>query len=207
MARPARQSMAAPIGRFVRGSGHHLTRSIAAALKIKLHVSGIAYRGPEAILKATGDPMTALRPLVLACILAVPLGAHATDATVTDEMFVTSDQVDLNQFKWKKRPLVVFADTADDPAFAEQMELLRALPEELERRDVVVITDTDPDARSDLRLKLRPRGFMLVIVGKDGGVKLRKPFPWHVREISRSIDKQPERKREIREMKERARGR
>ncbi len=42
---------------------------------------------------------------------------------------------------------------------------------------------------------------MLVIMGLDGGVKLRKPFPWDVREISRSIDKMPLRRREIREKK------
>ena len=70
---------------------------------------------------------------------------------------------------------------------------------DLEERDVVVLTDTDPNSKSELRLKLRPRGFMLAIIGKDGGVKLRKPFPWDVREITRSIDKMPMRKRELRE--------
>jgi hypothetical protein len=40
---------------------------------------------------------------------------------------------------------------------------------------------------------------MLTLIGKDGEVKLRKPFPWDVREISRSIDKMPMRQREIRE--------
>ena len=49
------------------------------------------------------------------------------------------------------------------------------------------------------RKKLRPRGFMLVLVGKDGGVKLRKPSPWTVREITRSIDKFPDRQREVEE--------
>ena len=39
----------------------------------------------------------------------------------------------------------------------------------------------------------------MVLIGKDGGVKLRKPSPWSTREISRSIDKMPMRQREIRE--------
>ena len=63
---------------------------------------------------------------------------------------------------------------------------------------MVVITDTDPAAKSELRTKLRPRGFMLALIGKDGTVKLRKPFPWDVRELSRTIDKMPLRKQEIR---------
>jgi len=113
---------------------------------------------------------------------------------------------DLSEFKWKKRPVVVFADSTQDPAFVEQMELLAARAEELEVRDVVVIVDTEPQLRSPIRLRMRPRGFMLTLVGKDGDVKLRKPFPWHVREISRSIDKMPMRRREIREAKEAAEG-
>ena len=64
---------------------------------------------------------------------------------------------------------------------------------------MVVITDTDPDAKSALRTKLRPRGFMLVLIGKDGGVKLRKPAPWDVRELTRVIDKTPERQQEVRD--------
>ena len=98
--------------------------------------------------------------------------------------------------------MIVFADSEDDPALIEQMELLISRPEELSERDVVVIVDTDPAARSDIRLKMRPRGFMLTLVGKDGNVAIRKPFPWSVREITRSIDKMPLRQREIREAKE-----
>ena len=49
------------------------------------------------------------------------------------------------------------------------------------------------------RRKFRPRGFMLTLIGKDGEVELRKPFPWDVREISRSIDKMPLRQQEIRD--------
>ncbi|MEP2919393.1 DUF4174 domain-containing protein [Sulfitobacter sp.] len=108
---------------------------------------------------------------------------------------------DLSEFKWTKRPVIVLAESADDPAFIEQMELIERHADDLVARDVVVIVDTDPAARSDIRQKLRPRGFMLTLVGKDGGVKLRKPFPWDVREITRSIDKMPMRQREIREAK------
>lgn len=122
----------------------------------------------------------------------------------TDPLLVVrqASDTDLSEFKWKKRPVIVFADAAEDPAFIEQMEYLTQRAEDLNERDVVVIVDTDPDARSAIRLKMRPRGFMLTLVGKDGKVKLRKPFPWHVREITRSIDKMPMRLREIREAKE-----
>ena len=93
---------------------------------------------------------------------------------------------------------MVLADSPDDPRFLEQLRLLEERLPDLKERDVVVITDTDPSQQTDLRQALRPRGFMLVLIGKDGGIKLRKPSPWSVREISRVIDKMPMRRQEIR---------
>ncbi len=110
-----------------------------------------------------------------------------------------ASEVDLTAFKWLARPVVVFADTEADPAFRRQIELLTARIDELAERDVVVIIDSDPDAKTDIRRKLRPRGFTLTLIGKDGRVILRKPFPWDVRELSRSIDKQPLRQQELKE--------
>ena len=151
--------------------------------------------------------------LILGAFLAGAAPAAATDGSTPDaqspaeawqadrSVQFSATDVTLGDFQWIARPVVVFADTPEDPRFRQQMDLLAAQPEELAERDIVVITDTDPDARSDIRSKLRPRGFMLAIIGKDGGVKLRKPLPWNVREISRSIDKMPLRKQEIRDQR------
>ncbi|MEM9968965.1 MAG: DUF4174 domain-containing protein [Pseudomonadota bacterium] len=145
-------------------------------------------------------------PFVFAGLMSTVAAAQEGAATQGKSLFLPADMEDLSEFRWKNRPVLVFADSEDDPAFIEQLELLSEDAAELSERDVIVLTDTNPDARSALRLKMRPRGFMLVLVGKDGGIKLRKPFPWSVREISRSIDKMPMRQREIREAKEEARG-
>jgi len=148
--------------------------------------------------------MKPLIPIVFAALFAFTATAQETAPDAEPILFAPAGTGDLSEFRWKKRPVLVFADSADDPAFIEQLELLRARQATLLERDVVVLTDTDPDARAPLRLRMRPRGFMLVLVGKDGEIELRKPFPWDVREISRSIDKMPMRQREIREAKERA---
>lgn len=100
-------------------------------------------------------------------------------------------------FLWKARPVVVFADTPDDPAFREQMQALEAGADALAERDVVVIVDSEPQAASAWRGKLHPRGFSLVIIDKDGQVKQRRPLPWDVREITRAIDRLPLRRQEI----------
>lgn len=107
--------------------------------------------------------------------------------------------IDIDALIWLARPVIVFADSPNDPRFRQQLDLLMAHPDDLADRDVIILTDTDPDARSDLRLRLRPRGFSLVIMGKDGELELRKPDPWDVREISRTIDKMPLRQQEMRD--------
>jgi hypothetical protein len=70
---------------------------------------------------------------------------------------------------------------------------------DLVERDTIVVTDTDPATPTELRRTLRPRGFSLVILDKDGKTALRKPLPWHTREITRAIDKFPSRLIEVQE--------
>jgi hypothetical protein len=103
----------------------------------------------------------------------------------------------LEDLYWMARPLVIFADTPNDPRFQQQMDLLLSDLDSLAERDVIIIVDTDDTVMSDVRTTLRPRGYMMALVGKDGSVALRKPSPWSVRELSRSIDKMPLRQQEI----------
>lgn len=126
------------------------------------------------------------------------LAAPALAEEPAPELVIIEDaEITLEQFQWTARPIVVFADAKADPRFDEQMRFLRSDIPGLVERDVVVLIDTDPRGKSALRQALRPRGFMLVLIDKDGGVKLRKPAPWTVREITRSIDKWPSRQQEI----------
>ncbi|MCP5076142.1 MAG: DUF4174 domain-containing protein [Rhodobacteraceae bacterium] len=122
---------------------------------------------------------------------------HFAILCFTTLLTVPAHGADLSVFLWKNRPVVVFSDTPEDPRFIRQMDMIADDEVQLTIRDVVVLTDTDPAAKSALREQLRPRGFMLVLIGKDGKVKLRKPSPWSVRELSRAIDKMPLRRDEI----------
>ncbi|WP_411642728.1 DUF4174 domain-containing protein [Loktanella agnita] len=127
----------------------------------------------------------------------------AQDLTVLEQWETDHTQVfdatdvTLAELQWIARPLVVFADTPNDPRFRQQMDLLTDRFDDLAERDVIVFADTDPDGASELRLRLRPRGYMMALVAKDGTVAFRKPSPWSVREITRSIDKMPLRQQEI----------
>ena len=144
-----------------------------------------------------------MNKLLIAAVAALgagsPLAAQsALEAWQADPTIVIDGaEVSLAEFKWVARPVVVFADSPLDPAFQTQLDNLQSELEEVTDRDIVMIVDTDPDNRSDLRTELRPRGFTLVLLGKDGSVKHRKPFPWDMRELGRAIDKMPMRQREI----------
>lgn len=149
----------------------------------------------------------------LMAFVALPAVAQSTDdtaaAATTDEAvtaIVVADpiaprdatELDLTEFLWVARPIVVFADTPADPRFVEQMELLAERMEPLLERDVVILFDTDPSANSAIRRELRPRGFAVVVISKDGAVGLRRPSPRDVREIIRAIDNFSLRQEEVR---------
>lgn len=148
--------------------------------------------------------MRQIPAITFAALLAVPSAGQNASAPLEETPALAPLQaadVTLDEFLWLKRPVIVFADTPADPNFQEQLALLLERPEELIERDVVLIVDTDPDAGTGIRTKLRPRGFMLTLFGKDGKINLRKPFPWDVREITHAIDKWPLRQKEIRDAK------
>ena len=62
-------------------------------------------------------------------------------------------------------------------------------PTALSSRDVRVFIDDKPEPNSKLRKRFRPKGFLIILIGKDGQIKLRKNSPWSARELTRIIDK------------------
>lgn len=121
-----------------------------------------------------------VRPAAPAAVQAPDLALHQASGVAPED------------FVFASRPVVVFADTPDDPAFRSQLDLIARDAAYLAQRDVVVVVDTDPAQQSAWRRKLRPVGFSLVILDKQGVLVDRKPFPWSAREIGRAIDKTPE---------------
>lgn len=137
---------------------------------------------------------------VLTCFASFAMAQTALETWEADRSHVfEATEIDPAEFVWIGRPIVIFAQSPLDPLFVQQMELLTERPDALAERDVVLIVDTDPEAKSALRMSLRPRAFMLAMIDKDGRTAIRKPAPWDVREISRSIDQTPLRQQEVRD--------
>jgi hypothetical protein len=122
---------------------------------------------------------------------AVAIGGEVEEAAPRDRAEIEAEQPSLEDLRWVARPVVVFADSADDPRFLQQMRMLEERADELEERRVVILTDTQPAERGPLRTELRPRDFNLVLIDTDGTVVQRRPAPTSAREILNMIDRLP----------------
>lgn len=122
---------------------------------------------------------------------AVAIGGEVEEAAPRERAEIEAEQPSLEELRWVARPVVVFADSADDPRFLQQMRMLEERADELEERRVVILTDTQPAERGPLRTELRPRDFNLVLIDTDGTVVQRRPAPTSAREILNMIDRLP----------------
>lgn len=108
------------------------------------------------------------------------------------------------------RPLLVFAANPSDPALLTQLRLLKDSAPGLARRDVLVIAipyDTpsplDPSLTPEAvvaarrRFHAAPPDFIVILLGKDGGEKLRSTKPVSFNKLQDKIDSMPMRQQEM----------
>jgi hypothetical protein len=98
------------------------------------------------------------------------------------------------------RRLVVVVGQPDDPRVHAEMAMLSCAKGALDERDVVVQSLSPEAARRDRpNLAVGPTtAFEVLLVGKDGGVKLRRLHPVDPAEIAALIDTMPMRQQEMR---------
>ena len=130
-------------------------------------------------------------------VLPEDVPVDAVQDEVAGLLVLDAAEADLESFLWVLRPIVLFANTPADPAFEQQLRAILERADEFVQRDVVLIVDTDPGSGSQARQRLRPRGFMMAIIDKDGEVKQRRPAPRSAREIMAVIDRFPLRRQEM----------
>lgn len=109
------------------------------------------------------------------------------------------DMATLERYRWQARPVLIFAPSPEDPSYRAATAQLAALRDGLAERDIVVLVDTDPDAGGALRDRLGAEGFEMLLVGKDGGVKMRAGEVIAPETLFTTIDRMPMRQREMQE--------
>ena len=104
---------------------------------------------------------------------------------------------ELDVYRWKNRPVLIFAPSDGDPAYLAQRQALENATEGLRAREIVVLTDTSADDNGALRRLFGVQGFELLLFGKDGGLKLHQTKPISANALFKTIDAMPMRRREI----------
>jgi hypothetical protein len=121
-------------------------------------------------------------PILLAAALAAP-------TTIAD-------------MRWQKRILLISAPRADDPAVIAQRRELAGWDAEARERDLAIVSvlgdrvEGATDGAVTLRKRLRlPAGhFAAVLIGKDGGEKMRSATPIAPEMLAETIDAMPMRR-------------
>jgi hypothetical protein len=121
--------------------------------------------------------------------------------------------MDLSQFQWKNRLLFLFAPNRSHPLFDVLQKSIANQQAEVADRDLVIFEilesgasrmdtrDLDPQTAQSLRDKfdVRPGRFTVILVGKDGGIKLTRQDQTRLEDIFALIDAMPMRREEMRQ--------
>ena len=107
----------------------------------------------------------------------------------------------LSRYRWTARVLVVLAADPESPDLAEQKRQIESLKDGAAERELVVVQPPVGSAEEKalrLQLGLANEPFQAVLVGKDGGAKLRTTKPITALELMVTIDAMPMRQEEMR---------
>lgn len=103
----------------------------------------------------------------------------------------------LEEYQWRNRLLILFGDSSTE-AFLRQKQLLTKEKASLEERAILIL-EGNRQLQEQLQLNAAFEG--IILIGKDGGIKLKKPFTVQPEAIFSLIDGMPMRKAEIRSRK------
>ncbi len=108
---------------------------------------------------------------------------------------------DLDSLHWKNRVLLLFSPEAGSRELAEQQVKLDAEAAGLHERDMKVFEIVGGQAGAAglrSRFGVKPDRFTVVLIGKDGGSKLKKSGVVDVASLFSKVDSMPMRRSEMR---------
>ncbi len=124
--------------------------------------------------------------------------------------------MDLSEFQWKNRLLFLIAPDSNHPEFKKLQHDIARQPEEVKDRDLVIfeifeqgesrintaaVDRQTADSFRD-RFGIAKNEFTLILVGKDGGVKLKRKGYVSLATVFELIDSMPMRQNEMRQRKQ-----
>ena len=130
---------------------------------------------------------------------------------------VLASSLDLSQFQWKNRLLFLFAPNRDHPFFDVLHKSLTSRQADVADRDLVIfeILESgpsrmntnwlDPQIAQSLwdKFDVAQGEFTVILIGKDGGIKLNRQDQTRLEDLFALIDAMPMRQEEMRQKKRR----
>jgi hypothetical protein len=121
------------------------------------------------------------------------------------------DVADLKQYQWKNRLLLLYSPSPMNPAYQALRRELQEQAGGVRERDLLVFhvlepgksfmdgREISPAGAKSLRqhFRIEPGAFTVVLVGKDGGVKLKRADGVALADIFGLIDSMPMRQQEM----------
>lgn len=151
-----------------------------------------------------------LTSVAVVTLLALLFTARFAQMPISNTTQNPQDTLDIKQFQWKNRLILMFADEAYTN-YNRQLAMLSASRKALEERELIIFSFFDEVYVANLGESLSPsiseayrqhfgvaKGeFMLLLIGKDGGVKLKKKTLTEAQSILDLIDSMPMRQQEM----------
>lgn len=118
---------------------------------------------------------------------------------------------ELSDYRWESRPLLVFAPTGSDPRLVETLSRIEASRCDFVSRDMVIglvvtegtstldghVLGPDESQRMATQYAIGAEAFSVLLIGKDGGEKLRVSQVPDLQAVYAVIDGMPMRNREM----------
>jgi hypothetical protein len=140
-----------------------------------------------------GSPLVVMRPVASLLMSVLAVSAAATSAEAADDP--------LARHRWRDRVLVVVAPDAEDARLAGQRRIVRDAGRGFGERDLAIVEGVGGTVRADAlrrRFGLDRGSFAAILVGKDGGEKLRSSSALPAERLFETIDAMPMRRDEMR---------
>jgi hypothetical protein len=164
------------------------------------------YQKNKATRNAQRKGIFMLKAILLAMMMATVLSIGSSRNAVAMSL-------DLSQFRWKNRLLLLFAPNRNHPFFDTLHKALEVHKAEAKDRDLVIFeilesgrssrntNNLDYHTAQSLREKFNiTRGeFAVILIGKDGGMKLNRRDQTQLMDIFALIDAMPMRQEEMRQ--------
>ena len=116
---------------------------------------------------------------------------------------------DLSEYKWKNRIVVLYETEINIAEVKSALETIESNASKINERDIIVFTyidnvlyTTEGKETAIKKSSTLPKSYNgYILIGKDGGIKAKSPYPFKIQQLIDLIDSMPMRRNEMKSNK------